>query len=129
MSAAPKLKLRAQEEGRSFVQLEEEDGTMSTFIMLTRLDSEASRSPQALERLEKQAMDRVRAECPKVQWVASYAALGPYDYVDIFHADDVETATRVSTLIRACGHAHTEVWPATEWSRFKEMMRSIRVAA
>jgi uncharacterized protein with GYD domain len=102
---------------------------MSTFIMLTRLDPEATRLPQALEQLEKQVMDRVRKECPKVKWAGSYAALGPYDYVDIFHADDVDTAMRVSTLIRACGHAHTELWPATEWSRFKDLMRSIHVEA
>jgi uncharacterized protein with GYD domain len=101
---------------------------MSTFIMLTRLDPEATRSPQALEKLEKEAMDRIRKECPKVKWAASYAALGPYDYVDVFQADDIDTATKVSTLIRSCGHAHTEVWPATEWSRFKDLMRSIHVA-
>lgn len=98
---------------------------MSTFIMLTRLDSDVTRSPQTLERLERQAMDHIRRECPNVHWVSSYAALGPYDYVDIFHADDVDAAVKVSTLIRAFGHAHTEVWPATEWSHFKELMRGI----
>jgi uncharacterized protein with GYD domain len=102
---------------------------MSTFVMLTRLDSEAVRSPNALVQLEQQAMHQVRKECPKVEWVGSYAALGPYDYVDIFRAGDIETATKVATLIRAFGHAHTEIWPATEWSRFKEMVRNLPAAA
>ena len=42
---------------------------MLTFIMLTRLSPEAVRSPKALEDLECQTMERVRKECPDVEWV------------------------------------------------------------
>ena len=48
---------------------------MLTFVMLTRLSPEAVRSPKALEDLERQAMERVRKECPEVEWVNSYAIL------------------------------------------------------
>jgi len=58
------------------------DITMPTFVMLTRLSPEAVRSPKALEDLEGQAMERVRMECPDVEWVSSYAILGPCDYLD-----------------------------------------------
>jgi uncharacterized protein with GYD domain len=98
---------------------------MPTFIMLTRLNADAVRSPKGLEQLERQAMQSVRKECPGVEWLGSYAVLGPYDYLDIFLADDLETATRVSTLIRTFGHAHTETWPATDWDRFKEIVRTL----
>jgi uncharacterized protein with GYD domain len=104
---------------------EKEEGTMSTFMLLTRLNSDSSESPQSFESLEKHTMTRVRQACPNVQWVASYAALGPYDYVDVFRADDIDTATKLSALIRSTAHAHTEVWPVTEWARFKELMHSI----
>jgi ribosomal protein S25 len=33
------------------------------------------RSPKALEELERQVMERVRKECPDVEWVSSYAIL------------------------------------------------------
>ncbi len=98
---------------------------MMTFIMLTRLSPEAARSPQALEQLERKAMQRVREECPNVEWICSYAVLGPCDYLDVFRANDIDTASRVSTLIRTFGHAQTEIWTATEWNRFKEIVRSL----
>jgi uncharacterized protein with GYD domain len=98
---------------------------MPTFIMLTRVAPEALRSPQGVEVLERVAMTAVRAECPGVEWVQSYALLGPYDYLDIFRAPDIETATKVATLVRIAGHANTEVWAATEWARYKEMVREL----
>jgi hypothetical protein len=49
---------------------------MPTFIMLTRLNADAVRSPKGLEQLERDAMKRVREECPNVKWLSSYAVLG-----------------------------------------------------
>jgi uncharacterized protein with GYD domain len=86
---------------------------MTTFIMLTRLNPDAVRSPQSLE------------QCPDVEWLNSYAVLGPCDYLDVFIADDIETAAKVSALIRTFGHAQTEIWTATEWDRFKEIVRTL----
>ena len=102
---------------------------MPTFIMLTRLNPDAVRSPKGLEALERDAMKRVREQCPEVEWLSSYAVLGPYDYLDIFVASDIETAAKVSTLIRTFGHAQTEIWSATEWDRFKEIVRTLPGAA
>ena len=102
---------------------------MQTFIMLTRLTPEAVRSPRALEDLERKVAEHVRTACPHVEWVGSYAVLGPYDYVDIFRAPDLDTATKVSTVVRTYGHAQTETWAATEWDHFKEVIRSVEEKA
>ena len=88
---------------------------MANFIMLTRLAHGALRSPEQLEKLEKEVVERTEKELGKaVTWRANYAVLGAYDYLDIFEAADIETAMKVSTIVRTFGHAHTEVWPATE---------------
>ena len=79
---------------------------MQTFVMLTCLTSEAVRSPRALEELER--TQHVRDACPHGEWIGSYAVLGPYDYVDIFRAPNLDTATKVSAIVRTYGHAQTE---------------------
>lgn len=96
---------------------------MATFIMMTRLTHGALSSPSSLENLEREVMERIRVDCPDVKWSVSYAVLGPYDYLDIFEAPDIDTATKVATIIRTFGHATTEIWGATEWARFKELVR------
>ncbi len=98
---------------------------MATFIMLTRLSHEGLKSPGSLADLSHEVMEHIRKNCPDVVWKSSYAVLGPADYLDIFTAPGVETATKVATIIRTFGHATTEVWAATEWEQFEGLLRSL----
>lgn len=98
---------------------------MGTFVMLTRVAPEVARTPQMLEMLERKMADHIRAQCPDVKWLANYAVLGPYDYVDVFAAPDITTAMKVSAITRSYGGAHAEVWAAAPWREFKEMLHGI----
>lgn len=98
---------------------------MATFIMLTKLSGNVSRTAPNLEQLERSAVDHVQQQCPNVRWLHSYAVLGRPDYVDVFTALDIETAMKVSALVRTFGAADTEVWPAVEWEQFKAIARSM----
>lgn len=98
---------------------------MATYIMLTRIAPGALKGPSELETLEKDLMGHIRRECPQVKWLANYAVLGPWDYVDVFEAPDPDTAVKVSALVRTHGRARTETWPAAEWRRFKDLVHHL----
>ena len=103
---------------------------MATYVMLTRLSAQALDRPDSVEELGRKVDERVRTDCPGVKWLANYALLGPYDYLDIFEAPDPDTATKVSLLVRSLGHATTETWLATPWNRLLELasgLKSIRL--
>ena len=98
---------------------------MPQFIMLTRISAQSLHQPNSFETLERHAVDQVRKACPEVRWIADYAVMGPYDYVDIFEAPSIQAAMRVSALVRTYGHAHTEVWPALAWPEFRKMVHEL----
>jgi uncharacterized protein with GYD domain len=98
------------------------EATMATYAMLTRLTPETVKSPSDFQRLERAVSDRIRKECPQVKWLANYAILGPYDYLDLFEAPDEMVAAKVVMIVRSFGHAQTETWTALPWERFKQLI-------
>ena len=97
---------------------------MATFVLLTRLTPEAVKSPADLKRLEKEVNKRIRRDCPQVKWLANYAILGPYDYLDLFEAPDETVVAKVAMILRSFGHATTETWTALPWERFESLIPS-----
>ena len=50
---------------------------MATFIMLTRLSHSSLQTPASLQELNETVKNRIRQDCPEVEWKANYAVLGP----------------------------------------------------
>lgn len=99
---------------------------MPDFVLLTRLSPEGLKSPSGMEALEQRTVKQIEQACPGIKWQHSYALLGPYDYLDLFSAPDMETAFKVSAIMRTLGRSHSEVWPATDWKSFKGIIESLR---
>ncbi len=75
---------------------------MPTFIMLSTLtDDGAATVKENPDRIREVRQELERQFGIKV--VAQYAVLGPYDFVNIIEAPDIETAARVSAEMAARG--------------------------
>lgn len=98
---------------------------MRTYVLLTKVSPESAGSPARLKKLEATVKNKIVRHCPQVKWRASYAILGPCDYLDVFEAADDTTASKVATIVRSFGHASTETWSAIPWTEFKHTLDQI----
>ena len=98
---------------------------MPEYVLMTRLSSELTRDPRGREAVGKEWKKRVDEVCPGVRWIAHYALLGPYDFMDIYEAPDHETAHRVSLISRMGGAIKAESWPAMPYEQFVAMAHAV----
>ena len=91
---------------------------MATYIILSRFSPDAFRDPKDFKKLANDVSRKIKKECPKVHWKASYATLGRFDVLDVVEADDPKQLEKVAMIIRAYGHSTTETLPATPWDEF-----------
>ena len=68
---------------------------------------------------------KVKVQCPDVKWLAHYALLGRYDFMDIYEAPDAETAHRVSLISRADGALEAESWQALPYDKYLDLVGEI----
>lgn len=66
-------------------------------------------------------VDRVKQLVPEAEFVAHFALLGSYDFMDIYHAPDEETAAKVAWICCADGTFKVESWTAIPEARMKEL--------
>jgi uncharacterized protein with GYD domain len=99
---------------------------MPTFILMTRLAPESVHDAGGRRAMGKDWLKRVKRLCPQVRFTAHYAILGPYDFMDIYEAEDVETAHRVSLISRAEGAVSAESWQALPYDRFLELLEEVQ---
>jgi uncharacterized protein with GYD domain len=91
---------------------------MATYVLMTKLGIEGTRDPRGRKRAGQEWKARVEKVCPGIRWIAHYALLGPYDFMDIYEAPGDDAAMRVSLLSRELGAVRAESWPAMEYERF-----------
>ncbi|MEP0775091.1 MAG: GYD domain-containing protein [Acidobacteriota bacterium] len=99
---------------------------MPTFVLMTRLAPEAAHDAAGRAAMGKEWLKRVRKSCPQVKFLAHYAILGPYDFMDIYEAPDVETAHKVSLISRAHGAVTAESWQALAYEQFLKLLEEVK---
>ena len=98
---------------------------MQTFFLMTKLSPEVTKRIRDRETIGRAWLKQVKSKCPKVKFISHYGVLGPYDFVDIFEAPDVETAAKVSMISLANGASSAESWVAIPYKRVVELANEI----
>ena len=99
---------------------------MPVFVLMTQLGPEAAHDARERRTMGKEWLAKVHEVCPEVKWLAHYALLGPYDFMDIYDAPDVETARLVSMISRSGGAVTAESWPAVSYDEFLKDLKKIQ---
>lgn len=98
---------------------------MPTFVLMTRLDSDALHSARERRSTGREWLTKVKTTCPEVKWLAHYAILGPFDFMDLYEAPDIETAHKVSLLSRSAGAVRAESWEALPYESFLQVLEEV----
>ena len=98
---------------------------MPRYVLMTRLSPDALHDAEVRRRTGRHWLERVKETCPEIKWVAHYAVLGPYDFMDLYDAPDAETAQKVSLLSRAEGAVSAESWQALPYEHYLKALEEI----
>lgn len=98
---------------------------MKTFILLTKLSSDTSKQIKDRAKLGREWLEQVKSKCPEVKFIAHYALLGEYDFLDIYEAPDEETAAKVSIISLSNGAFQAQSLLAIPYKRFLELTDEI----
>jgi uncharacterized protein with GYD domain len=95
---------------------------MSTYIILSRFSPDAFADPKDFKELASAVSEKIKNDCPGLEWKGSYATLGRFDVFDVVESDEPKQVERAAMIIRAYGHSTTETLLATPWEEFLEML-------
>ena len=98
---------------------------MPTFILMTKLSTEVSRQIKERPKLGRDWLEQVKNKCPEVKFVAHYALLGSYDFLDIYEAPNEEVAAKVSMISMKEGAFQAESLTAIPYKRFIELTEEL----
>lgn len=98
---------------------------MKTFVLLTKLPAGISGNMSERKHLGRDWLEQVKEKCPRVKFIAHYAILGRFDFLDIYEAPDEETAAKVSMISLSNGAFESESLYAIPYKRFLELTEEI----
>lgn len=98
---------------------------MQTYILMTKLSPDLSAQIKSRAKLGRSWLEQVKEKCPDVKFIAHYAILGQYDFIDVYEAPDEEVAAKVSMISQANGAFQAESLPAIPYKRFLELADEI----
>ena len=98
---------------------------MQTYVLLTKLAPDVTKQMKDRAKIGKTWMEQVHKKCPDVKFVAHYALLGQYDFLDIYEASDEETAAKVSMISQQNGALQAQSLIAIPYKRFVELTAEI----
>lgn len=95
------------------------------FALMTKLAASAMHDASGRRNMGQEWLHTVQTTCPGVKWIAHYAILGPYDFMDIYEAPDVETAHTVSLISRSRGAVSAESWQLLAYDDFLKLLEKV----
>ena len=98
---------------------------MQTFVLMTKLAPDASKHIRDQAKQGQLWLEKVKEKCPEVNFIAHYALLGPYDFLDIYEAPNEEIAAKVSLISFQDGAFQAESLVAIPYKRFIELAKEI----
>ena len=97
---------------------------MPIYILVTKLQN-----PDLVEKRKEQGekwLKMVREKVPDIKFIAHYAILGPYDFLDIFEVKNEQEAAKVSLLSRSFGATLAESWTAIPYTEFLNVIEDLK---
>jgi len=98
---------------------------MATYILLTKLSPDLASKMKDRAEIGRNWLEHVRDKCPEVKFLAHYALLGQYDFLDIYEAPDEKTAAKVSIISQANGAFSAQSLQAIPYKEFLELTKEI----
>lgn len=98
---------------------------MQTYVLLTKLAPDCNHQLVDRESASHDWYVHVKEKCPQVKFLAHYALLGQYDFLDIYEAPNEEVAAKVSLISRSFGAVSAESLIAIPFKRFIEITEEI----
>jgi uncharacterized protein with GYD domain len=98
---------------------------MPFYVLMTTLNPGSIKDAADRKGKGKKWLDKMHEACPEVKWLAHYALLGRYDFMDIYEAPDESSAHKVSLISRQAGAVTAESWPAITYDQHLNLMAEV----